>query len=702
MRPALALTTAALAAAALAYALEQLRKRIMGVALSRSRTSSEHAIYILRAGRLIKDDPGSGDTAVALVRQSILMLQQELKRAQQALETLVPQEAPTSRAGHLKTLEDQIGPAPEDRTWRDEWVSMKVASNRRAGKHDQANEDYVRQHQDLDWMIDSLSDAIKRATAIGWPGKRAECFRVLSNPAVNGILSHALASHDPSYSASTHALFNVIHAQRSTQRQEGYPLPSRLYWYRKGFDSLADRDPRWADASVERGDATGFRGLSGSSLVTGTCSASRDVFGEGGFVVRSKGSDGGYVYTMQESDVVCFETADDDEFGCHSPVMTSKESGVFPPNCLFRLKQVVPAGGWESPVPGVFPRQRLLVFTATYRKPNGAACSDDADAEVADGEEASIGAKLCGVADLVTLSYACRKEFVSGLDDVLARPVLTMALEWDRDMEWKDWKGRHYCARDEFQYVCGPAVPLDDCTPGTRDARNGGCMPADFQKRVNKFILNRRQKGHGTFLEDEHAFLTLDEVLAIRLYSGPAFQPINAFLRNVSKLDGQFREQLARHASLTFVATTRHVINGIRKLSAVSTPEEACTHLWRGARGELPKTFWLADEIGTIIATETAFMSTSAERETALHYMAGNGAPNLLWCLKCGPETDAGYHRGADISLLSQFEDEKEWLFPPMTMMEVSIEVTPGKASGALVEECGKHFVCVEAIPTFV
>ena len=59
MRPALALTTAALAAAALAYALEQLRKRIMGVALSRSRTSSEHAIYILRAGRLIKDDPGS-------------------------------------------------------------------------------------------------------------------------------------------------------------------------------------------------------------------------------------------------------------------------------------------------------------------------------------------------------------------------------------------------------------------------------------------------------------------------------------------------------------------------------------------------------------------------------------------------------------------------------------------------------------------
>ena len=107
-------------------------------------------------------------------------------------------------------------------------------------------------------------------------------------------------------------------------------------------------------------------------------------------------------------------------------------------------------------------------------------------------------------------------------------------------------------------------------------------------------------------------------MLAIRLYSGPAYQPINAFLRNVSKVraqssrrredhprasrkqlepstalrerlpptlrrpstashqvHGQFREQLARHASLTFAATTRHIINGIRKLSAVATPEEA-------------------------------------------------------------------------------------------------------------------------------
>ena len=657
-------------------------------------------LNLLRAGPISEADTISGDSGV--VRQAILRLQEELGRAHEALEALVKEEAPTSRAGYLKTLEDQIGPPPEDRSWRDEWVRIKVASNKRDGKHDKANEEYVRENESLDKKIGSLSDAVKRATDMGWPVKRAECLRVLSNPDVNAILAEALSSKNGRYSASTHALFNVIHMQRHTQRQKKLELPKRIYWYRTGKDSLADRDPRWADPSVERGDATGFRGLSGSSLVTGTCSASRDVFGEGGFVVRSKGSDGGYVYTMQESDVVCFETAEDDEFGCHSPVMTSKESGVFPPNCLFRLKKVEKAGEWESPFPGVFPRQRLLVFTATYRKPNDVWCSDDADAEVPKCPEQSAGAKLCGVTDLVTLSYACRKEFASGLDDVLARPVLTMELEWNRDMEWTDWTGRHYNARDEYEYVCGPAEKKEKCTPGTRDAENGGYMPTDFLKRVNNFILDRRKQGHGTFLEEEHALLKLDEVLAIRLYSGPGFQPINTFLRNVSKLDGQFREQLARHASLTFVATTRHVINGIRKLSAVSTAEEAGICLWRGARGELPKTFWLADEIGTIVATETAFMSTSAERETALHYMAGSGASNLLWCLKCGPENDAGYHQGANISLLSQFAGEKEWLFPPLTMMEIQVQVNVPPASAQVVEENGKRFVIVEAVPTFV
>lgn len=338
----------------------------------RSLTREVSARISQRVEEIIRRNLESGDAAI--IRQAISALQNELTLAHEALSTVVPLEVPTSRAGHLKTLEDQIGPPPEDRTWQDEWVRMKVASNQRAGRHEEANAEYVCAHQSLETTITSLSSAIERATAIGWPLKRAECFRVLSNPAVNALLSEALASHDPTYSASTHALFNVIHAQRFQQRQERLSLPQRLYWNRCGHDSLSERDTHWSNPLVERGDATGFRGLSGTSLVTVTCSPTSFWSAEG-FVQRTRGSDGQYAHETQDSDVVCIETSDDDEFGCHSPVMTSATSGVFPPNCLFRLKDVLAAGTWEAPAQGIFPRQRLLIFSATYRQPMTVWCA---------------------------------------------------------------------------------------------------------------------------------------------------------------------------------------------------------------------------------------------------------------------------------------------------------------------------------------
>ena len=60
-----------------------------------------------------------------------------------------------------------------------------------------------------------------------------------------------------------------------------------------------------------------------------------------------------------------------------------------------------------------------------------------------------------------------------------------------------------------------------------------------------------------------------------------------------------------------------------------------------------------------------AFMSTSRIRQTPIDYMSSEGADNVLWVLKQSSETDDGYHSGADISMLSQFEAEKEILFPP-------------------------------------
>jgi hypothetical protein len=89
-------------------------------------------------------------------------------------------------------------------------------------------------------------------------------------------------------------------------------------------------------------------------------------------------------------------------------------------------------------------------------------------------------------------------------------------------------------------------------------------------------------------------------------------------------------------------------------------------------RGELPRTFWVKDALGMVTAVETGFMSTSSRACVAIGYMqnadAGN---NVLWELTPKTESDSGFHRGADISLLSQFSTEAETLFPPCTMLSV-------------------------------
>lgn len=50
--------------------------------------------------------------------------------------------------------------------------------------------------------------------------------------------------------------------------------------------------------------------------------------------------------------------------------------------------------------------------------------------------------------------------------------------------------------------------------------------------------------------------------------------------------------------------------------------------------------------------------STSKSRQTPINYM-GDGS-NVMWALHPQMESDAGFHRGADISIISQFAAENE------------------------------------------
>ena len=72
---------------------------------------------------------------------------------------------------------------------------------------------------------------------------------------------------------------------------------------------------------------------------------------------------------------------------------------------------------------------------------------------------------------------------------------------------------------------------------------------------------------------------------------------------------------------------------------------------------------------GNVCATDTAFMSTSRNRETPISYMSENSGHNVLWVLEPSAQGTEGFHHGANVAMLSQYPREEEILFPPYTMM---------------------------------
>ena len=117
-------------------------------------------------------------------------------------------------------------------------------------------------------------------------------------------------------------------------------------------------------------------------------------------------------------------------------------------------------------------------------------------------------------------------------------------------------------------------------------------------------------------------------------------------------------------------------------------------------------------------------MSTSRQKSAPVDYMNPGGA-NVLWQLYPQPESDSGFHRGADITILSQFAVEEEVLFPPCTMLivkpepkyaaavkakdsqrikRIEAEHTQMYSKFSAHEETkdGRHFLSVDVLPTFL
>ena len=154
------------------------------------------------------------------------------------------------------------------------------------------------------------------------------------------------------------------------------------------------------------------------------------------------------------------------------------------------------------------------------------------------------------------------------------------------------------------------------------------------------------------------ARLRPEEVLGIRLHTGPQFMHYNCVLR-------KFPVALVESLKGNTYTTTIHCIN-----SAIVKLSRACPldprRVVRGSKNlRLPRQFAVKNKLGCWGAVELGFSSTTTNREVACDYAAG-GVMAMVFDIERGT-----MDRGASIGPLSQYFMEEEILFPPLCNLEV-------------------------------
>lgn len=167
--------------------------------------------------------------------------------------------------------------------------------------------------------------------------------------------------------------------------------------------------------------------------------------------------------------------------------------------------------------------------------------------------------------------------YVTSLVPIIDQPSLKMQKEWERGDTWIDRDGNECSAADEWKYVVSRVgeTPGGGTGFGRRDEGNENMTPEDFLRRANDFV-REQAKEMGREVDAEHDLLSLEELIAIRLFTGPGFYVINEFLRQLAELAPPYRKRIASQRGVTYSDTCRNLVNGIRKLARfTSVPTQA-------------------------------------------------------------------------------------------------------------------------------
>jgi WD40 repeat protein len=160
------------------------------------------------------------------------------------------------------------------------------------------------------------------------------------------------------------------------------------------------------------------------------------------------------------------------------------------------------------------------------------------------------------------------------------------------------------------------------------------------------------------------ANLREEEVIAIVLYTGPMFQIYNTILRRYP----EDKFLIFKDGDNLFSTTIFVLVSAVQKLSR-STRIPLETLLYRGLSGkiDLPDIFFQVDDKGCSGYVEWGFLSTTADRDVALGYSGvKERRPKAMVMVLETSSID----RGADISELSQYPGEQEFLYLPCSFIQ--------------------------------
>jgi len=250
-----------------------------------------------------------------------------------------------------------------------------------------------------------------------------------------------------------------------------------------------------------------------------------------------------------------------------------------------------------------------------------------------------------------TAGFGSLRWFRRGLDGTIGLPAINVkeAMELEHSSLETFITGNYQlrtCPAEEWEFVVSPVKGKE--YPGEENEKN-----PEGRKRC---LLQE--------LEDAPLFrasgLTEEELIALRLYTGPMYMLYNEVLRGAlhrKRQKGQF----------SFVTTIHMINSGILKLASAS-PLPPGRMVYRGLSGmRLPECFFVDDSYGCRGGVELAFMSTTVSFDVALEYTGSRDSLlPIIFEISLG-QVD----RGASLNWLSQYPAENEVLLPPLSNLEV-------------------------------